>query len=129
MIKAGRDHEHFASLDGPDCDPPPPTNTPQPTPTDTPQPGPTDTPVPTSADTPEPTPTLEPDTPDSDVQGEVVGPTPASEVLGLPATGTGGPAAGSSIVLYLALASLGAGLTLLGYWRHRLQISRQVRRG
>ena len=145
VIKAGRDHEHFASLDGPDCDPPTLTNTPLPSPTDTPEPTPTDTPGPTptdtpgaATDTPEPTPTdtaepeptdtppvtIEPsptNTPASEVAGEVAGPTPAADVLGLPSTGSGGPVSSRSIVLYMALASLGAGLLLLGYWRYRRQ--------
>lgn len=104
VIKAGQDHEHFAGLDGPDCDSPSPTDTPQPTdaPSVITEPSPTETPA-------------------SDVLGEVVDPPPVGEVLGLPTTGAGGPVSSNSILLYIALASLGAGLLLLGYWRYRVQ--------
>lgn len=143
VIKAGQDHEHFASLDGPDCGPATPTDTPRvtgtpiiaetPTPTDTPIDTPTDTPAATPTDTPTVTPTGTPPntpepsptgfTPTSEVLATVVGPTspaPTGDPLGLPTTGAGGPVSSSSIVLYVALASLGAGLLLLGYWRYRV---------
>ena len=136
VVKAGQDHEHFTSLDGPDCDPATatptetPTDIPTATPTETPTDTPTDTPTSTPTDTPTGTPpsTVEPSPTGtaltSEVLATVVGPTspaPTDETLGLPTTGTGGPASGSSFLLYIALASLGAGLLLIGYWRYRTQ--------